>query len=98
MTNTNEIKWYVKFYLKVKWHLNELNKTLSSEHSYYSSKRIERLILFISANAIVDYYVWEHHETMSTNDVLLVFGAKMVYAGFQVKQINKEIKKDETTA
>lgn len=87
-----------KAYNRLLWHLKELNKTLSNEPSYYSSKRLERLALFVSANLIVDYYVWEHHDTMTTSDVLLVFGAKMVYAGFQVKQIQKDIKDESTKA
>lgn len=81
-----------KAYHRFLWHLKEINKTLSNEPSYYSSKRFERLALFVSANVIVDYYVWEHHNTMSVSDILLVFGAKMVYAGFQVKQIQKDNK------
>ena len=86
-----------KAYNRFLWHLKELNKTLSNEPSHYSSKRLERLILFISANLIVDYYVWEHHAEMSTSDILLVFGAKMVYAGFQVKQIQKDTKNESPT-
>ena len=86
-----------KAYNRFLWHLKELNKTLSNEPGYYSSKRLERLVLFVSANVIVDYYVWEHHDTMTTSDVLLVFGAKMVYAGFQVKQIQKDIKNESPT-
>jgi hypothetical protein len=89
-------EWYVKFYRRLKWHLKEINKTLSNQPSYYSSKRLERLFLFISANAIVDYYFFEHHHQMTTSDVLLVFGAKMVYAGFQVKQIQKDIKDEKS--
>jgi uncharacterized membrane protein len=87
----------LKSYNRFLWHLKELNKTLSNEPSYYSSKRLERLVLFVSANLIVDYYVWEHHSEMTTSDILLVFGAKMVYAGFQVKQIQKDIKNESTT-
>ncbi len=91
-----KLNWFQKAYNRFLWHLKELNKTLSNEPSYYSSKRLERLVLFLSANLIVDYYVWEHHHEMSTSDILLVFGAKMVYAGFQVKQIQKDIKNEGT--
>ncbi len=84
-----------KAYHRFLWHLKEINKTLSNEPSYYSSKRFERLALFVSANAIVDCYVWKHHNQMNTSDILLVFGAKMLYAGFQVKQIQKENKIEE---
>lgn len=84
-----------KAYNRLLWHLKELNKTLSNEPSHYSSKRLERLFLFLSANLVVDYYVWEHHQEMTTTDILLVFTAKMVYAGFQVKQIQKDIKNEE---
>jgi len=84
-----------KAYNRLLWHLKELNKTLSNEPSYYSSKRLERLVLFISANIIVDIYVYKNIDKMSVSDVLLVFGAKMVYAGFQVKQIQKDLKNEE---
>ena len=85
-----------KVYNRFLWHLKELNKTLSNEPSYYSSKRLERLVLFISANISVDVYTFKNIDKMSTSDILLIFGAKMVYAGFQVKQIQKENKQDET--
>lgn len=90
-------EWYVKFYRRIKWHLKEINKTLSNEPSYYSSKRFERWYLFISANIIVDYYCYLHHDDMSISDILMVFGAKMLYAGFQVKQIQKDTKNESSS-
>jgi len=87
-----------KAYNRFLWHLKELNKTLSNEPSYYSSKRLERLVLFISANISVDIFVYKNIDTMSTSDILLIFGAKMVYAGFQVKQIQKDLKDESTKA
>lgn len=91
VVNQPKTKWYIR----LKWHIKELNKTLSNQPSHYSSKRIERMCLFISANITVDYYTYIHIATMTVEQVLMIFGAKMVYAGFQTKQIYKD-KIDET--
>ena len=85
-----------KAYNRFLWHLKELNKTFSNEPSYYSAKRLERFALFLLANFSLEWYIWEHHAELNTNDILLIYGARMVYAGFVTKQTQKD-KQDEST-
>lgn len=86
------IRKFEKFIARVKWHMKELNKTLSSQESYYSSKRIERLIIFINANVLLDMMVMHllHKDKIDYLGAIAIYGAQMVYAGFQTKQIFKD--------
>lgn len=90
---TSDKKWF----MRLQWHIKELNKTLSNEPSYYSSKRLERLLLFLSANIIVDIgtiYLLLHGK-LDWTGLCAIYAAKMVYAGFQTKQISKDVKPNE---
>ena len=80
----------MKFYARLKWHLKELNKTLSHEPSHYSSKRIERMILFVNAIVLLDLFVWKQYAKLTTTEIVAIFTAQMLYAGFQTKQIFKD--------
>jgi hypothetical protein len=86
-----------KWFMRLQWHVKELNKTLSNEPSHYSSKRLERMLLFVSANIIVDigtiYLLF--HDKLDWVGLGGIYAAKMVYAGFQTKQISKDVKPNE---
>lgn len=75
---------------KILFFFEELIKTLSNEPSFLSSKRIERCILFNVSVGIICCFVWYKRATISmlevTGLVTLLFG----YAGFNVKQLQKE--------
>lgn len=91
-----------KTYARFLWHLKELNKTFSNQPSYYSSKRIERAILFVNAIVIFDYYIWLHRNELTFMEACEAFAINLLYAGFLVKQIKSDVKpepekKDEPT-
>ena len=91
-----EMKWYKR----LKWHLKEINKTLSHQPSHYSSKRVERMLLFVNANVMLDVIViiLLKKDKIDWTAAIAVYGAQMLYAGFQTKQISKDAKPNgETT-
>ncbi len=64
----------MKLFKRFKWHLKEIDKTLSHLPSHYSSKRIERLILFVSANVslqITNIYLLQHDKITAAEAVLI---------------------------
>lgn len=79
-----------KFIGRLKWHIKELAKTFSNQPSFYSSKRIERGVLFTNAILLLDFFYIKQYNDLSTTEALSIFGAQLVYAGFHVKQIQKE--------
>lgn len=89
--------------IKNSWFLRELLKTLSNNDSFFSSKRIERLILFLNSMILIDVYCYSNWSKITVTEILLIFSAQMVYAGYQVVQLRKdaevegeiEIKKEE---
>lgn len=87
----------MKWYKRLKWHIKEINKTLSNEPSHYSSKRLERLVLFLSANVMLNVITYSllHQGKISAAEAVLIYGAQMVYAGYQTNQIRKDVTKDE---
>lgn len=85
---TNKCKMK-KFIARLKWHIKELVKTFSHQPSYYSSKRIERAIIFINANAMLDvgtYFLMKEHK-VGAIELVTLYTAQMIYAGYQTKQI-----------
>lgn len=78
----------------IKWFFSELLKVWSNEPSYFSKKRVESSMVFIS---VLITYIWfciENLNVMSATDFTIVSGAMMVYGGYTVTQIQKE-KRDE---
>lgn len=84
-------KWK-KIIARAKWHLKELAKTFSGEHGFYSSKRIERAILFINANVMLDIMIIHlmTEKKLDAVGALMIYAGQMVYAGYQTKQIFAE--------
>lgn len=81
---------------RTKWHCKELVKTFSNQPSYYSSKRIERGVLFVNSIILLDFFYVKQYEQLTTTEAVSIFGAQLVYAGFHVKQIQKDIKESKT--
>ncbi len=81
-----------KFIARIKWHLKELNKTFSNQPSYYSSKRIERMIIFLNALIIFDIMMWWllHKDKIDAMTAIATFVTQMGFCGWQTKQIFKE--------
>lgn len=79
-----------KIYARFLWHLKEINKTFSGQPSYYSTKRIERFILFINALAIFDGWIIYNWNKMQFTDITQAFVLNLAYAGFLVHSTQKE--------
>ncbi len=86
-----------KFWPCIKWHFWELVKTFSGEPSFYSSKRIERMLIFVNANISLDLIIgWlTKHDKLDYMGAIGIYVAQMAYAGYQTKQISKDDKPDQ---
>ena len=79
-------------YDNVKKGIIEVIKTFSNKSSYFASKRIERAILFINANALLDIctnYLMTH-DKLDWTGAVAIYTAQMGYAAYQTVQIAKE--------
>lgn len=92
-------EWYSKYILKgffgwenQKWFLRNIQATFSNKESYFARKRIESFILFINATALLDMFCYKTWQKLDTPSMLAIYGAQMVYAGYQVIQIRKDLK------
>ncbi len=74
------------------WFVKEMINTISSKPSHFSSKRIERLILFVSGVCIMDIYAYTHRSTMTAETMLMIVGAQMLWAGFNTTQLTTDKK------
>ena len=78
----------------LKWFFSELLKMWSNEPSYFSKKRVESSIVFVSVMVTYVWFCIVNFYNMSAADFTIVSGAMMVYGGYTVTQIQKE-KKNE---
>lgn len=74
-----------------KWFVVEIRSTFSNEPSYFARKRIESFILFVNAMLLLDAWCVKNWDKITATESLAIFGAQMVYAGYQVNQIRKDI-------
>lgn len=92
-TNNNKEKIYFFGWHNLKWLIRELTAMYSNRKSYFSKKRFESSIAFLSAIGIILWHVITNADTISNSEILadaaLLFGV----AGYTVNQIQKE-KKD----
>jgi hypothetical protein len=79
----------------------EVKKTLSNEPSYFSSKRIERALLFITALTSANYWFWTHVTNLAYSEVIAFSATLLGFAGYTMattqkeKRLNKENKSKE---
>jgi hypothetical protein len=85
----------------VRWFFWQMLLTLTAHESFFSSKRVERLLIFLNANILLDICV---HHLVSVGKLdwegsVGIYTAQMIYAGFQTKQIFNDLKmkKDENS-
>lgn len=74
-----------------KWLIREIQATFSNKPSYFARKRIESFILFLNSIVILDAWTYKNINTISWEGIIAIFGAQMIYAGYQVQQIRKDI-------
>lgn len=74
----------------IKKGFNELIKTFSNQPSFFSSKKIERSLLFTSALVMVIVYFGYHVKIMGSGDLTLIVGALFAYAGYSMNMTRKD--------
>jgi len=79
---------------KIRWFICEMVKTFSNGDSFFSSKRIERAILFWGAMFIVLNYYRMNYMKLTPSDIVLLTTPLFAYAGFNTIMNAKE-KKNE---
>lgn len=81
------------FLEKIKWRLGEIEKTFSNQPSFYSSKRIERAVIFLNAVILFDIMAITllRDDKIDYIAAVAIFTAQMFYAGYQTTQIRKDI-------
>jgi hypothetical protein len=82
---------------KLKWFISEVIAMYSDTPSFFSKKRVESGIAFLTAMSGMIWFLIEHKKAMTTGDVVLWAGSLFVIAGYTVNQIQKE-KEDEKPA
>jgi hypothetical protein len=65
-------------------------KTLSGKDSFFSSKRIERVLFITAYTSMTCLWVYHRRNEMSSGEFVLVVSPLMVYAGFNTTQIRKD--------
>lgn len=77
------------------WAVKELIKMYSDSSSFFSKKRIESGIAFVTGQVGMLYFLFYHIEKLTAPDVVLWAGVEFAIAGYIINQIQKE-KKNET--
>ena len=85
-------KFFTTIWNEIVFVYTELKKTLSNEPSFFSSKRIERAILFLTAIVTSNVWFWSHYPNLDVNEIALYIGIHLGYAGFTMSQSQKEKK------
>lgn len=84
---------------KFNWNFQEIVKTFSNQPSFYSSKRIERALIFINAIVGLDigiYYLMVN-DKLDWTAVVAIYSAQMLYAGYQTTRIFADKKQENGT-
>lgn len=87
------MNWLEKnLYLVYEWLL-----TFSNKKSLFSSKRIERFVIFsVMLSATIAYlYKAISSCTIGATDFMIVIGGWLVMAGFNATQIRKDVKEEK---
>lgn len=97
LPSIKEGKWS-QFLEYVRWFFWQILLTFTAQESFFSSKRIERMLIFVNANILLDLCV-RHLIMVDKLDYIgavAIYSAQMVYAGFQTRQIFNDMnsKKD----
>ena len=85
-----------KYWIHFKELIMELIKTFSNEESFFSSKRIERCLVFLTMLTLTVVYVLKNEFKISSAELMIIVGGWLGYAGFNTVQIKKDIDKNKT--
>lgn len=82
-------KIYFFGWTNIKWFIIQIGLTFSEQESFFSSKRIERAIIFNAA--IVSYFIWfsYKYKTLSASEMVMVIAAFFVMIGYNMSVTEK---------
>jgi len=82
-------KTYFFGWANIKWLILQIGLSLSNQESFFSSKRIERMIIFNTA--IFSYMIWfsYKYKTLSAAEMVMVIGAFFVMIGYNMSVTEK---------
>jgi hypothetical protein len=90
-------KTYFLGWTNIKWFIMEIGKIYSNGESYFSKKRIESGIAFVTAQWGMIYFLLEKISVMTSSDMAIWAGIEFAVSGYIINQIQKEKKQDSTT-
>jgi hypothetical protein len=90
-------KNYFLGWTNIKWFIMEIGKIYSNGTSYFSKKRIESGIAFVTAQWGMIYFLLEKISVMTSSDMAIWAGIEFAVSGYIINQIQKEKKQDSTT-
>ena len=85
-------KKYFFGWANIKWFVKEIVNTLSDKPSYFSKKRVQGWMLFLSAYFSSMLWFIYHFRGMDIGTLLAYVGTLFAYAGYQTIQIQREKK------
>jgi hypothetical protein len=79
---------------KIKWVSNEVLNTFSNKNSFFSSKRIERFLIFSLMLSLTVFFVIKSiiSCTLGATDFIIIIGTWLGYGGWNTTQISKDKK------
>lgn len=104
MSNSSHIPVYLLPHIKegkfeqfveyIRWFFWQILLTFTAQESFFSSKRIERMVIFLNANIWLDLCVYYLINVGKLDYIgsVAVYSVQMVYAGYQTKQIFNDMK------
>ena len=70
--------------------IQELISTFSVSKSFFSSKKIERFIIFTNVLIIVNVWCYYHIKNSDVTDMILLISTLLAYGGWNTTQIRKD--------
>ena len=81
----------------LKWLIKQIVAMYSNQESYFSKKRVESSIAFISAMGIILAHVYSDRATITNSEILADAALLFTIAGYTVARIESEKKFNATT-
>jgi len=70
----------------------EVKKSFSNEPSYFSSKRIERMLLFLTALTASNVWFWHKYPDLEYGEIIAYVSVHLGFAGYTMYQTEKSKK------
>lgn len=93
--NNCEKVWFFGW-TSIKWLIRELLAMYSNEKSYFSKKRFESSIAFLSGVGLILAHAYHRRDTITNSEILADAALLFAVAGYTLNHIQKE-KKTEVT-